>query len=90
MVPVVICRISRTEYVTGFSFATNASQFGNNSNGNNAGLNMKSGIPRKFITPQKVSCDFDVAATITDIPENPSENAITMSIIGIIKTKLAK
>jgi len=40
-------------------------------------------MPRKLITPQKVSCDFATAATTTEIPENPSENKITISIIGI-------
>jgi hypothetical protein len=45
---------------------------------------MNKGIPRKLITPQKVSWDFAVAATITEIPENPNENKMTTAIIGII------
>ena len=57
--------------------------------GINAGLSMKRGIPKKLIIPQKVSCDFAVAATITDIPENPRENKITIAIIGTIIKGLA-
>ncbi len=75
-------------YVTGFSLAIVASQSGKSSSGKSAGLSMKSGMPRKLITPQNVSWDFAVAATITDIPENPSENKITIPIIGAIIQKL--
>jgi len=55
IVPVIICLINNTEYVTGFSFATKASQLGNSSRGKSAGLSINRGIPRKLITPQKVS-----------------------------------
>ncbi len=51
---------------------------------------MNNGIPRKLITPQNVSCDFAVAATITEIPENPNENKITIAIMGTIKIKSVK
>ena len=42
--------------------ATEASQSGINSSGNNAGLSKNNGIPRKLIIPQKVSCDLAAAA----------------------------
>ena len=55
ILPLIISLINNTEYVTGFNFATNASQFGNNSRGKSAGLSINNGMPRKLITPQKVS-----------------------------------
>ena len=51
---------------------------------------MNRGMPRKLITPQKVSCDFAVAATVTEIPENPRENRITIAMIGTIMTGFGK
>ena len=45
---------------------------------------MNNGIPSKFIIPQNVSWDFAVAARVTEIPEKPNENNITIPIIGII------
>ena len=86
-VPVIICLMRSTAYVTGLSLATNASQDGNSSNGKSAGLSMNRGIPRKLMTPQKVSWDLDVAATITDIPEKPSEKIVTVNKIGNITSK---
>jgi len=80
--PVIKPRTSKTVYVTGLSFATDASQSGSSSKGKRAGLSMNNGIPRKFIIPQNVSWDFAVAATITDIPEKPNENRITIAIMG--------
>ena len=32
---------------------------------------MNSGMPSMFISPQKVSCDFAVAATVTEYPGEP-------------------
>ena len=53
-------------YVTGFNFATTASQSGNNSNGNNAGLNMNkaltSPISRSAIAVGKMSAISLIAA----------------------------
>src|SRR5574341_996305 len=60
-----------------------ANQSGTSSSGKSAGLSINSGILRKLTTPQNVSCDFAVAAITTEIPENPSENKITMNIIGM-------
>jgi hypothetical protein len=48
---------------------------------------MNIGKPRKLTVPQKVSCDFAAAANITDIPENPIENNITIAMIGPIINK---
>jgi hypothetical protein len=48
---------------------------------------MNRGMPRKLMSPQKVSCDLDVAATITDIPEKPSENTVTVNRIGKITNR---
>jgi hypothetical protein len=45
---------------------------------------MNNGIPSKFIIPQNVSWDFAVAARVTEIPEKPNENNITIPMIGII------
>ncbi len=82
--PVIISLMSSTAYVTGLNFARVDSHSGSNSSGNSAGLIIKSGIPSILIMPQKVSCDLAVAATVTDTPANPSENNMTMPIIGII------
>ena len=39
---------------------------------------------------QKVSWDFAVAATVTEIPENPNENKITIAMIGMITKRFGK
>lgn len=82
--PVIISLIRSTAYVTGLNFASVASHSGNSSSGKSAGLSMNNGIPSMLIKPQKVSCDFAVAATVTDIPANPNENSMTVPIMGII------
>ena len=56
--------------------------------GKSAGLSKNNGIPRKLIIPQNVSCDFAAAATMTEIPEKPIENNITIPIIGAIIHRL--
>jgi len=47
-------------------------------------------MPSKLIIPQKVSWDFAVAARVTDIPENPKENKITIAMMGIIMKGFGK
>ena len=47
-------------------------------------------MPSKLIIPQKVSWDFAVAARVTDIPENPKENKITIAMMGTIMKGFGK